>query len=211
MSAALAPGGQGRPAATDADLVHALIMIRCTAIEQPDTESFGSLTSKHQRQLSQKRDDMLSCRGVAHPSGMPYMRAHSAPKRLAAMWMCRACRLGHGSQQSHRVYIIDGGVNHREGWSTGVAVRLCLLLSDLQSCVAIVEHLGRPCIDRTDLQFSTLACCLGPVSCSLLAANAKLCTSRLRVQIQGKHCCKLHAIVWCEQQLPEFAHDASTL
>lgn len=72
------------------------------------------------------------------------------------MWMCQLCR--RGIQQSHRVYIIDGGVNHREGWCTGVAVGLCLLLGDLHNCVTIVEHLWRPCMDRTDLAFSTLGC-----------------------------------------------------
>ena len=41
------------PAATNAELVHALI--RSTAVGQPDPETFVSLIPKHQLQLSQKR------------------------------------------------------------------------------------------------------------------------------------------------------------
>ena len=65
--------------------------------------------------------------------------------------------------------VVNGGINHREGWRAGVAVALCLALCELVGCVATVQHLlsGRPCIGRTALVFSTLGAVWGLYTCGL--------------------------------------------
>ena len=92
--------------------------------------------------------------------------------------MCPFCWLTWQSPWSHRVNVVNSGINHREGWRAGVAVALCLALCELVGCVATVEHLlrGRPCIGRTDLVFSTLECCVGPV-------HMRAALSRLPLQL----------------------------
>lgn len=109
---------------------------------------------------------MLSYRGGNPCTAMLQLGSWAAvqPTQRACGWLPKGWRghanlAGlHGSQQSYRVNIINGGINHREGWRAGVAVALCLALCELVGCVATVEHLlcGPACIDRTDLIISTL-------------------------------------------------------